>query len=741
MYKKNTGIRNVAVLCAILLILGIALLGCFRQIRNSLQQQLMGSIEGIAEQNEILVEKEVGTRFRLLSGLAREFSEGDENIFVDKLQGFVETYQFKRMGYIAADGMAETTDGYHLDMLDRELFKQSMQGRKYLTDTVADRVDASNENVNAFSVPVYEKDQKTVKGVLFATCRDEMFEGCLKNEIFEGQALNYIVKTDGTIVATSGNSKEWRIGKNIFNADISPVEQNDTAKNQMISDMEAGKRGYGIDPKRREGSLYYYMPLKIEETGEEWFVVTAVAESVLTDRMQVVMDAINSLIVIILAVISVSVGVYIYSWRKSKKELMALAYQDPVTLGDNFAAFKERAKNKKDGVGWLIAMDVTDFKLINSTCGVKKGDEVLRAIWDIFEKETGENELAAHVNADRFVLFWMEESQDDVKERLGRVIKKIEEIPERLEIPNLFPVFGIFHTTVLDEIDPLYGNAMQAKHQIKGRRDRNYMFFDELNHDSIQEKRELEDHFEIALENEEFEIWYQPKYGAHSRKLVGAEALVRWRRADGALIPPLKFIPLFERNGNIIRLDEYVFRAVCKQQKEWQEQGKKMLPVSVNISRVSLYYSNVVGKYESIIRSFDLDSKYIQLEITESATIDNNEIFNLLEQFHMAGFKILLDDFGSGYSSLATLNRMHFDTIKLDKSLVDYIGDDNGEKLLNSITKMAQSFGMEITAEGVETVEQLMFLCNLDCDDIQGYYFSRPLPVKEYEECLKDAGM
>ena len=120
---------------------------------------------------------------------------------------------------------------------------------------------------------------------------------------------------------------------------------------------------------------------------------------------------------------------------------------------------------------------------------------------------------------------------------------------------------------------------------------------------------------------------------------------------------------------------------------------------------------------------------------------DNNEIFNLLEQFHTAGFKILLDDFGSGYSSLAALNRMHFDTIKLDKSLVDYIGDDNGEKLLNSITKLAQSFGMEITAEGVETVEQLMFLCNLDCDDIQGYYFSRPLPVKEYEECLKEACM
>lgn len=740
MYKKNAKIRTVAVLCAILLILGIALFGCFGQIRGSLQQQLMSSIEGMAEQNVILVEKEVSTRFRLLSGLARE-SGGDEKIIVNKLQGFVETYQFKRIGYIAADGTAETTDGYRLNMSDRDFFQQSMRGKNFLTDAFEDRIDTSHETINVFSVPVYEKERKTVKGVLFATCKDEMLEGCLKNEIFEGQAFNYIIKIDGTIVATSGNSKEWGIGRNIFNTDVSEDERDDYAGDLMLSNMKEGKSGYGLDPKRKEVSLYYYMPLKIEESGEPWYVVTAVEDSVLTSRMQVVMDAINSLMMIILVVISVSVGVYIYSWRQSKKELMSLAYQDPVTLGDNFAAFKKKAKSKKDGVGWLIAMDVTDFKLINSTCGVKKGDEVLRVIWEIFETETGENELAAHVNADRFILFWMDENQENIKQRLEHVIRKIEEIPEHLEIPNLFPVFGIFHTIVLDEIDPLYGNAVQAKHQIKGRRDRHYIFYDELNHESIQENRELEEHFETALENEEFEIWYQPKYSAHSRKLVGAEALVRWRRADGALIPPLKFIPLFERNGNIIRLDEYVFRAVCRQQKEWQKQGQKMLPVSVNISRVSLYYSSVVEKYESIIRSFDLDSKYIQLEITESATIDNNEIFNLLEQFHTAGFKILLDDFGSGYSYLAALNRMHFDTIKLDKSLVDYIGDDNGEKLLNSITKLAQSFGMEITAEGVETVEQLMFLCNLDCDDIQGYYFSRPLPVKEYEECLKEACM
>ena len=199
----------------------------------------MSSIEGMAEQNVILVEKEVSTRFRLLSGLARE-SGGDEKIIVNKLQGFVETYQFKRIGYIAADGTAETTDGYRLNMSDRDFFQQSMRGKNFLTDAFEDRIDTSHETINVFSVPVYEKERKTVKGVLFATCKDEMLEGCLKNEIFEGQAFNYIIKIDGTIVATSGNSKEWGIGRNIFNTDVSEDERDDYAGDLMLSNMKEG---------------------------------------------------------------------------------------------------------------------------------------------------------------------------------------------------------------------------------------------------------------------------------------------------------------------------------------------------------------------------------------------------------------------------------------------------------------------------------------------------------------------
>ena len=164
-----------------------------------------------------------------------------------------------------------------------------------------------------------------------------------------------------------------------------------------------------------------------------------------------------------------------------------------------------------------------------------------------------------------------------------------------------------------------------------------------------------------------------------------------------------------------------------------------MLPVSVNISRVSLYYSGIVEQYCQVMESFGLKPDYIQLEITESAVVDNLEIAGLIRQFKEAGFKLLLDDFGNGYSSLATLNTMRFDTMKLDKSLIDYIGDANGEKLLQSIILLAQSLGLSITAEGVERKEQLDFLKSLKCDEIQGFYFSKPLPLPDYEKIL-DAG-
>ncbi|MBE5867193.1 MAG: EAL domain-containing protein, partial [Lachnospiraceae bacterium] len=200
---------------------------------------------------------------------------------------------------------------------------------------------------------------------------------------------------------------------------------------------------------------------------------------------------------------------------------------------------------------------------------------------------------------------------------------------------------------------------------------------------------------------------------------------------------PLDFIPLFERNGLIATLDEHVFKTVCMQQKKWEKEGKHSFPISVNISRASLYYDDIIDRYKNILRECDIEPGLVPLEITESATVDNSQIRKLVERFQEIGFPIHLDDFGNGYSALSTLNMMHFDTLKLDKGLVDFIGDSNGEKLLGYTIKLAKSLGMRITAEGVEYKNQVEFLQDLECDEIQGYYFSRPLPLEKFEELIK----
>ena len=211
--------------------------------------------------------------------------------------------------------------------------------------------------------------------------------------------------------------------------------------------------------------------------------------------------------------------------------------------------------------------------------------------------------------------------------------------------------------------------------------------------------------------------------------------MVRWRQ-NGELIPPYRFIPLFEKHGMIAALDEYVFRHVCEQQKKWQEEDREIMPVSINISRASLFYSGIAARYEEILHGCKLSSEYVQLEMTESAMLENDDISSIMDYFHKTGFKLLLDDFGNGYSSLSTLNTMDFDILKLDKSLIDYIGNNKGEELLRHTIELAKLYGLNVTAEGVETKDQLMFLQQVACDDVQGYYFSRPIPEMEFEQLL-----
>ena len=264
----------------------------------------------------------------------------------------------------------------------------------------------------------------------------------------------------------------------------------------------------------------------------------------------------------------------------------------------------------------------------------------------------------------------------------------------------------------------------------------NYHFYRmEDMHKAVEEK-EIESSFDEAIQEREFEIWYQPRFDVLTGEIVEAEALLRWRRSDGKLIYPDVFIPLFEKNGMIRLLDQYVFKTVCETQKQWKQTYGSVIPVSVNLSRASLYYSDLVQQYSSIIDEVGIERRLVPIEITETASLDIRYIKDIDEAFSKKNFVLQIDDFGVGYSSLADLLSMHFATIKLDKTLIDRVGNNIGERLLKHVVSMSKDLGMTVTAEGVEKKEQIDFLKEIGCDCIQGYYFSPPIEKAVFEKLV-----
>ena len=312
------------------------------------------------------------------------------------------------------------------------------------------------------------------------------------------------------------------------------------------------------------------------------------------------------------------------------------------------------------------------------------------------------------------------------------------------------PPFG--REELLERFDMALVLAVEARRSLKQHSNLattiNYAFYDDENRAAAKEKQEIVDDIDDALANKRYVLFYQPRFSTTTGKIVAAEALVRLIKKNGDItdpIPPSKFISLFENNGLIARLDEYVFKMVCAQQKQWLEKGLAIVPISVNLSQASLLNMEIVKKYAQYRDSAHIPPQSVDLEITESATALNIDLKLLIERFHEHGFEIFLDDFGTGYSSLSTLNTMPFDRVKLDKSLIDYIKTDKGLFLIDKIIEFSRKYKMQITAEGVEDAEQAAILKSKlhendsfpRVDDIQGYYYARPVPQDVFEKLLQ----
>lgn len=381
----------------------------------------------------------------------------------------------------------------------------------------------------------------------------------------------------------------------------------------------------------------------------------------------------------------------------------------------------------------VVILDVADFKLINGTYGTKKGNEVLVYLSNAFRYYV-KNGLLTRYEGDQLLGLFHSKVKMDV-ERINRNINKI---AEEAPIPNIRIKVGIYEDIDTSLSIPIIcDRALMAEKSISKDFKTNVAFYtDEMNQKQLAQ-RQMENDFKSAIANREFKVYYQPKYDVNTENIVGAEALVRWQKPDGTLISPGAFIPLFESDGLVVHLDEYVFENVCQFQKERMENKLPMVPISVNLSRASIHFNDVVEHYVDIVNQKQIPFECVPIELTESATLYSEKILEITDQLVKAGFKLHMDDFGLGYSSLTSLNELNFSTVKLDKSLIDYIDQVRGKKIVQQAIDLGHGLDMKVVAEGVESKEQKDCLKEMHCDMIQGFYYSKPLKQEDFIEKLR----
>ena len=381
----------------------------------------------------------------------------------------------------------------------------------------------------------------------------------------------------------------------------------------------------------------------------------------------------------------------------------------------------------------VIIGRIKDFELIISIYGRKKANELLCYMASIYNKKFKYGLLAKKGKASFLCLL-----SDDYKLDHQRMDNVINEFTENAPIKGIRIKYGIYKN--IDKnlpITTICDYASMAAETVMEDYNHDYAYYtDELAQKRIYNQM-IENCFTDALKNKEFMIYYQPKIDVITEKVIGAEALVRWQRTDGSMISPENFIPIYEKNGQIQKLDAYIFGQVCRLQKRILDESKKLLSVSVNLSRSSILCEEIVEQYTKIVRENDIPITCVPLEITESASVYGQKVVKVAERLLQSGFKLHIDDFGSGYSSMESLSRLPFSVLKIDKSLIDHICETRVEILVNHIIKLSKDLNMRGLAEGVETKEQLDILRKIKCDEIQGFYYARPMPEVEFVEYVR----
>lgn len=411
---------------------------------------------------------------------------------------------------------------------------------------------------------------------------------------------------------------------------------------------------------------------------------------------------------------------------------------DPVCGVFNKASFyratQETLKKEPNRLRYLLRFDIDRFKVINELYSAVEGDNLLWHVGQVLREMTTPDETYARMGNDVFCAC-LARTERQVLQFTEQLEERINDYPLAHRVMISVGIVRLRHYEG-QPISLLCDWAALAQQTIKGNYIRRCAFYERVMSTQLNQEHFISGRMHSALENGEFFICLQPKYSLAEKKVVGAETLVRWKPPDSAVLLPGSFIPLFEKNGFVVKLDRFVWEQTCRLLRQWLDEGKQPPPVSVNVSRLHLYDPDFCDNMVALVQKYNLPPSLLELEITESAYAEHPQmLYDIIDTLQQKGFVFLMDDFGSGYSSLNALKDIPVDIIKIDLHFLRKArrGEQAGATILRGAIRLVRDMGLPVVAEGVETEQQAAQLQQMGCDCAQGYYFAPPLPVNQFE--------
>lgn len=737
--------KIVLIFTAICLFMGVGCYQYYGQVQRTIKEENEHYLNEISSRICNNITKTLVDNFSFLDTLSSVMMNANASTFSDigpLMQQQKEHWNYENAMLIDSSGVAYDVNGNKVSITgDSFLRSLSSEERSVFPAQLI-----NNKESIVFTVPLKGITLDGKNMIAFATSYDpKQFDEILSMTSFNEQSFSQIVDKNGAIVIRStspyADSFGYNILKTITETNADSQQDITNLKADMIEDI-SGQYEFSVD-----GTKQYLIYTPIDS--QEWYLYTFVPVSVVNEKSNLLLQTTLLMSFFVVFMFAALIIFVVYSFNRHRRRLEHMAYVDPITNGHTIQRFFDLAGHQLEDVTQhytIVFTNIQRFKLLNDQFGRLFCDQVLIQMHEAIAQELREGEVVGHYSADNFCVMIKDEDKDVIVKRLEKWYTSTLELLKQKN--ETFPAFTIEYGVYLIEDHQMDMQDMVDRARLALRESMEktafndnvfYSFYDEeVRHRLIREKH-LEDVMDAALHDGEFLVYLQPKYLIKEDRIAGAEALVRWCSKSEGMIYPDAFIPLFEKNGFIIKLDLWMFEQVCKLLQKWIDMGREPVKISVNCSRAHLKDPNFLDAYKAVFAKYNVPARYLELELTENMVFEDTEhLAKVIDDIHGMGFGCSMDDFGSGYSSLNLLQNIHVDTLKLDRIFFrsNFEREPRNEAIIDCILQMAQSLSMATVAEGVEIQDQVKVLRALGCDYIQGYAYAKPMPVEDFEHLL-----